>query len=130
MALDLRRPGTLDGHPERAAALAAIDPDWNPAWPIDWQRHYAAVRECLTGGAAVADLLPGDTVDGADVGRWLARQRERLEQLGIAPLPAPEKTPAKGRRSGSGAFERGVAGPLCAVQGPYRLCGARQPLSR
>lgn len=119
---NLRRPGALDGHPERAEALAAIDPDWNPAWPIDWQRHYAAVRECLTGGARVQDLLPGVTVDGADVGRWLARQREhavwqglkpgqreRLEQLGIAPLPAPETAAAKGRRSGSGAFERGVA---------------------
>ncbi|MEU6120244.1 Helicase associated domain protein [Streptomyces sp. NPDC047117] len=119
---NLRRPGALDGHPERAEALAAIDPDWNPVWPIDWQRTYAAVRECLTGGASVADLLPGVTVDGADVGRWLARQRahtawtklsagqrERLEQLGIEPLPAPEKAPGKGRRSGSGAFDRGVA---------------------
>ncbi|MFI9029901.1 Helicase associated domain protein [Streptomyces sp. NPDC053560] len=118
---NLRRPGALDGHPERAAALAAIDPDWNPAWPIDWQRHYAAVRECLTGGAAVADLLPGVTVNGADIGRWLARQREhttwtklsagqreRLEQLGIEPLPAP-KAASKGRKGGSGAFERGVA---------------------
>ncbi|MFD8740981.1 helicase associated domain-containing protein, partial [Streptomyces sp. NPDC059618] len=28
---NLRRPGALEGHPERAAALAEIDPDWNPA---------------------------------------------------------------------------------------------------
>ncbi|MFI8998651.1 Helicase associated domain protein [Streptomyces sp. NPDC053542] len=118
---NMRRPGALDGHPERAAALAAIDPEWNPAWPVDWQRHYAAVRECLAGGARVEDLLPGVTVSGADIGRWLARQREhttwsklsagqreRLEQLGIEPLPAP-KAVGKGRKGGSGAFERGVA---------------------
>ncbi|MFE6838586.1 helicase associated domain-containing protein [Streptomyces sp. NPDC057705] len=43
---NLRRPGTLASHPEREAALAAIDPDWNPAWAPDWQRHYAAVRRC------------------------------------------------------------------------------------
>ncbi|XCM34031.1 Helicase associated domain protein [Streptomyces parvus] len=28
----------------RAAALAAIDPDWNPDWPVGWQRHYAALK--------------------------------------------------------------------------------------
>ncbi|MEV0597677.1 Helicase associated domain protein [Streptomyces sp. NPDC050315] len=135
---NLRRPGALDGHPERAEALAAIDPDWNPDWPIDWQRHYAAVRACLTGGAAVADLLPGVTVDGADIGRWLARQREhtawtklsagqreRLEQLGIEPLPAP-KTAAKGLSGGSGAFERGVA----ALRQYKARTGSVSPISR
>jgi hypothetical protein len=25
---------------ERAQQLAAIDPDWNCPWPLDWQRHY------------------------------------------------------------------------------------------
>ncbi|POX36382.1 helicase [Streptomyces sp. Ru73] len=135
---NLRRPGALAGHPERAAALAAIDPDWNPAWPIDWQRHYAAVRECLTGGAAVADLLPGVTVNGNDIGRWLARQREhitwtklsagqreRLEQLGVEPLPAP-KAAGKGRKGGSGAFERGVA----ALRRYKARTGSVGPVSR
>ncbi|MFF1814005.1 hypothetical protein ACFVXW_33690 [Streptomyces sp. NPDC058251] len=28
---NLPRPGALQGHPAREAALAAIDPDWNPA---------------------------------------------------------------------------------------------------
>ncbi|GAA0454045.1 DEAD/DEAH box helicase [Streptomyces olivaceiscleroticus] len=135
---NLRRPGALDGHPERAEALEAIDPDWNPEWPIDWQRHYAAVRECLTGGARVEDLLPGVTVNGADIGRWLARQREhttwaklsvgqreRLQQLGIEPLPAPKAT-GKGRRSGSGAFERGVA----ALRQYKARTGSVGPISR
>ncbi|MFE6133912.1 helicase associated domain-containing protein [Streptomyces sp. NPDC056437] len=28
----------------RAALLAAIDPDWRPAWSVDWQRHYATLK--------------------------------------------------------------------------------------
>ncbi|MEV4441862.1 Helicase associated domain protein [Streptomyces sp. NPDC049577] len=118
---NLRRPGALAAHPQREEALAAIDPDWNPAWPVTWQRHYAAVRELLAEeDARLADVLPGVTVHGMDVGRWLERQREhavwqglmegqreRLEQLGITPLP-PVGAPAKARKGGS-AFERGVA---------------------
>lgn len=118
---NLRRPGALAGHPERAEALAAIDPDWNPAWPTGWQRHFAAVRRLLADGAAPAELLPGVTVHGMDVGTWLARQREhavwaglmpqqrdRLEQLGIEPLPAPPDPPAMVRKGGLGGFQRGV----------------------
>ncbi|QCS09539.1 helicase (plasmid) [Streptomyces clavuligerus] len=127
---NLRRPGVLDGYPERAAALAAIDPDWNPDWPVEWQRTYAYVRELLadegtsttTGsGTGIAVLQPGVTVHGTDVGRWLHRQRqhtvwrglmdgqrERLARLGITPLPAPAKTRGKAGK-GVGAFERGVA---------------------
>ncbi|MFG3034962.1 Helicase associated domain protein [Streptomyces sp. NPDC048253] len=119
---NLRRPGALDRHPERAAALAAIDPDWNPAWPVSWQRHYAAVRELLRDEDGQTEVQPGVTVSGMDVGAWLARQlqptvwqaladgqRERLEQLGIAPLSPARKAPAKPLKGGSGAFERGVA---------------------
>ncbi|GHF73959.1 helicase [Streptomyces mashuensis] len=177
---NLRRPGALDKYPERAEALAAIDRDWNPAWPLDWQRHYAAVRVLLgieddqdhdaetgTGvdagasgdasagagsgdgssisagggagavvgasagaagggageGATLDDLLPGVTVHGMDVGRWLERQREhavwaallpeqqqRLERLGVTPLPAPaaEETPVRARKGASAAFRRGL----------------------
>jgi superfamily II DNA or RNA helicase len=118
---NLRRPGALDGHPEWRAALEAIDPDWNPAWPADWQRHYAALRELLRDEQGT-EVLPGVTVAGQDIGRWLLRQRqpdvweqltdgqrERLEQLGIQPLPRKPETPAKARQGGSGAFERGLA---------------------
>ncbi|WP_405968629.1 helicase associated domain-containing protein [Streptomyces sp. NBC_00015] len=117
----LRRPGTLDGHPEWAAALEAIDPDWNPAWPADWQRHYAAVRELLRDEEGT-ELLPGVTVGGQDVGRWLLRQRQpgvwaglmdgqrqRLEALGVMPLTPEPETPAKASRGGSDAFKRGLA---------------------
>ncbi|PRH78254.1 helicase, partial [Streptomyces solincola] len=125
---NLRRPGALDCHPDWAAALEGVDRHWNPAWPAAWQRHYAAVRELLRGEDGQAVVLPGVTVHGMDVGRWLERQRqptvwaglseeqrELLEELGIAPLPeaeaatapGPAPTPA-GAASPAGAFERGA----------------------
>jgi hypothetical protein len=55
--------------------LKAIDPDWNPQWPADWQRHYAAVREMLVEESMPVSVEPGVTVHGMDVGRWLERQR-------------------------------------------------------
>ncbi|MFJ4577576.1 Helicase associated domain protein [Streptomyces sp. NPDC088846] len=116
---NLRRAGALDGHPEWDTALKEIDPDWNPQWSAEWQRHYAALRELVADEEGQADVLPGFTVHGMDIGKWLARQRKsevwqaltdgqrgRLEQLGITPpppeLPMPSTTPL-------GAFERGVA---------------------
>ncbi|MGW3451766.1 Helicase associated domain protein [Streptomyces sp. NPDC001076] len=124
---NLRRPGALDGHPEWKAALEAVDEDWNPVWPADWQRHYAALRELVAdedGRAGETEVLPGLTVHGMDIGKWLARQRkpevwqaladrqrERLQQLGIVP-PAPEpepEAPAEPSTAPLSAFERGVA---------------------
>ncbi|MFE2728923.1 Helicase associated domain protein [Kitasatospora sp. NPDC059327] len=112
-----RRSGAMDGQPGRAAALAEIDPDWNPDWPLAWQRQCAGVALCLDGGAAVADLVPGVTVDGDDIGRWLERQRwpavwkgllpgqrERLTRLGIQPHPSDVRGAAQG---GDGGVESG-----------------------
>ncbi|MFD7596308.1 Helicase associated domain protein [Kitasatospora sp. NPDC059812] len=120
-----RRPGALTGRPDRQEALAEIDPDWNPAWPLDWQRHYAAVADCLDGGAQLGDLLPGVTIHGLDIGRWLERQRqhhlwhgltdaqrERLTQLGVEPPAAPAEETAPRTKAGAGkpsAFDRGLA---------------------
>ncbi|MFE8017904.1 Helicase associated domain protein [Streptomyces antibioticus] len=121
---NLRRPGALDGRPEWRAALEAVDEDWNPSWPADWQRHYAALRELLRDEDGHTDVLPGVTIHGMDIGRWLAKQRqhdvwqglsagqrERLEQLGITPLPpeAERQAPTMASNGASGAFERGVA---------------------
>ncbi|MEV7004641.1 helicase associated domain-containing protein, partial [Streptomyces sp. NPDC093982] len=119
---NLRRPGALDKHPERAAALAAIDPDWNPAWPVTWQRHYAAVRELLRDEPESTQILPGVTVNGLDVGAWLAKQRkpavwqtltdgqrERLGTLGVAPLPPEPTAPSTAPQTALSAFERGIA---------------------
>ncbi|MFH8993042.1 Helicase associated domain protein [Streptomyces sp. NPDC017940] len=121
---NLRRPGALEGHPEWKAALEAVDEDWNPPWPADWQRHYAALRELVADEDGQAEVLPGFTVHGMDIGKWLARQRkpevwevltngqlERLEQLGIVPLaPAPElEASAKPSTTPLSTFERGIA---------------------
>ncbi|MFE5869538.1 Helicase associated domain protein [Streptomyces roseifaciens] len=119
---NLRRPGALDAHPEWKTALEAVDPYWNPPWPADWQRHYAALHELVADEAGQADVLPGVTVHGMDIGKWLAKQRqhtiwqdlmegqrERLEQLGITPLPPEQGTPTKAPKAASGAFERGIA---------------------
>ncbi|MGV9884903.1 Helicase associated domain protein [Streptomyces sp. NPDC003006] len=124
---NLRRPGALEGHPEWKTALEAVDEDWNPEWPAEWQRHYAALRELVAdeeGQAGAVEVLPGFTVHGMDIGKWLAVQRKpavwqaltdgqrgRLEQLGIT-LPAPELEPevsAKPSTAPVSAFEKGVA---------------------
>ncbi|MFD7436048.1 Helicase associated domain protein [Streptomyces sp. NPDC059861] len=119
---NLRRPGALDGHPEWAKALEQIDEHWNPAWPADWQRHYAAARELLRDEEGTADVLPGVTVHGMDIGRWLHKnrqhtawqslssgQRELLEEIGVASLPPEQEAPAPARKTGTGAFQRGIA---------------------
>ncbi|MFD1275459.1 helicase associated domain-containing protein [Streptomyces kaempferi] len=71
---NLRRPGALAGHPEREAALAAIDPDWNPAWP---------------------EVLPGFTVHGMDVGRFAQKPCPAAPAL----RPGGQKTWAKQPRT-------------------------------
>ncbi|MFE9333194.1 Helicase associated domain protein [Streptomyces sp. NPDC006925] len=128
---NLRRPGALDGRPEWEAALEEIDPDWNPSWPADWQRHFAALRELVReecreqGGGPSLLVLPGVTVHGMDIGRWLARQRkpevwaalaqgqrERLEAVGVtphAPAAVESEVSAESSTKPMSAFERGVA---------------------
>ncbi|MFE5549700.1 Helicase associated domain protein [Streptomyces sp. NPDC056534] len=125
---NLRRPGALDGKPEWEAGLKAIDEDWSPSWPTEWQRHYAVVREMLAEETILAYVEPGVTVHGMDIGGWLARQRKpevwaalvdgqrgRLEAIGVVPhAPEPEAPAAPVAAVGSsmapvGAFERGVA---------------------
>ncbi|MFH9298921.1 Helicase associated domain protein [Streptomyces sp. NPDC017520] len=119
---NLRRPGALEGHPEWKAALEAVDAHWNPAWPPEWQRHYAALRELLADEDDRSEVLPGFTVHGMDVGKWLAKQRqhtvwaglmeeqrELLEAVGVVPLPPEQAKPAKTPRKAVSAFEKGVA---------------------
>ncbi|WP_274535395.1 hypothetical protein [Streptomyces sp. CB00455] len=37
----------------------------------DWQRHYAYLAQLLAGRAQLADVVPGATLHGDDLGRWL-----------------------------------------------------------
>ncbi|MFC8900602.1 DEAD/DEAH box helicase [Streptomyces cinereoruber] len=123
---NLRRPGALDGKEEWKAALEAVDADWNPDWPLEWQRYYAVLREMFVEESALVHVEPGVTVHGMDIGRWLAKQRqpavwaalsggqrERLEAVGVTPLAAPAPVEpgesAKASTAPVNAFERGVA---------------------
>ncbi|MFJ9420256.1 Helicase associated domain protein [Streptomyces sp. NPDC101227] len=139
---NLRKTGGLGKDIERAAqrrqALERIDPYWNPPWPVAWQQRYAALAAVLADGATLAEILPGVTVGGQDIGAWLHTQRqgweqlsdgqrERLAELGAEPLPttevqAPAKT-VKVRKAGSAAFERGIAAlaQYIAREGHHRV---------
>ncbi|MFJ9551830.1 DEAD/DEAH box helicase [Streptomyces erythrochromogenes] len=128
---NIRRPGGLGKDPvraeRRAASLAAVDPDWNPAergWTVDWQRHYAYLTQLLAEGARLTAVVPGVTRHGEDIGRWLATQRRnwdrlnaeqqrRLATLGVKKAPPARKAAAKtatasGPRAGGDAFQKGL----------------------
>jgi superfamily II DNA or RNA helicase len=128
---NLRRKGGLGKDPKRAAEraqqLAAVDPNWNCPWPLDWQRHYRHLADLVDADGALPDIAPGVLMDGDDIGRWLQQQRkpsiwaqlsteqqERLTALGIKPLEAPSPAPAaaratKGPSKAQQAFQRGLA---------------------
>ncbi|MCX4682354.1 Helicase associated domain protein [Streptomyces sp. NBC_01433] len=82
---NFRKPGGLGKNAERARAreglLRAVDPDWNPPWPITWQRHYAGLKACVDGGATLVDLRPGMLVFGDDIGLWLLQQQKDWGRL-------------------------------------------------
>ncbi|MCX4547161.1 DEAD/DEAH box helicase [Streptomyces sp. NBC_01565] len=143
---NIRRPGGLGKDPERAGRraekLAAVDPDWNPrenGWTVDWQRHYAYLAQLLAGGARLADVMPGVTLHGEDVGRWLATQRRdfgklneeqqrRLGELGVKEAVRARKAPEKaavtsGPGAGGGAFQKGVEALAQYVAREGRLPG-------
>ncbi|MET8221538.1 DEAD/DEAH box helicase [Streptomyces hirsutus] len=127
---NLRRKGGLGKDPKRAAEraqqLAAIDPDWNCPWPLNWQRHYRILADLVDADGHLPDIAPGVLMDGDDIGRWLQRQREastwaqlsteqqeRLSVLGVQPVQVPFAAPEAGRAAkGSGkaqqAFQRGL----------------------
>ncbi|MGW1929956.1 Helicase associated domain protein [Streptomyces sp. NPDC001919] len=128
---NLRRKGGLGKDPERAAEraaqLAAIDPDWNCPWSLDWQRHYRVLADLVDADGSLPDIAPGVLMDGDDIGRWLTRQREprrwaqlsaeqqeRLTALGVTPVERPAPAPAaprstKGPNKAQQAFQRGLA---------------------
>ncbi|EST27853.1 hypothetical protein N566_23195, partial [Streptomycetaceae bacterium MP113-05] len=103
--LENLRKGVMAVTEKRDRALREIDEYWNPAWPVSWQRRYAALADLLegeTGEDRVPDVAPGVRVNGIDIGTWLqqqtspagwaqlaARQRQLLEKLGITAPAVP-----------------------------------------
>ncbi|MET9551080.1 Helicase associated domain protein [Streptomyces sp. NPDC006627] len=128
---NLRRKGGLGKDPkraaERAAQLAAIDPDWNCEWPLNWQRHYRVLADLVDADGHLPHIAPGVLMDGDDIGRWLQQQKQpgiwkllsteqqqRLSKLGIKAPVAPSPSPAAGRATkgpskAQQAFQRGLA---------------------
>ncbi|MCZ1011859.1 helicase associated domain-containing protein [Streptomyces lydicus] len=110
-----------------------IAPYWNPTWLTDWQRRYAALAAVLADGATLAEILPGVTVGGQDIGAWLhaqrtgweqlgEEQRARLAELGVEPLPAAEKeTPVKEAKA-----RKGVTASLSGHRSPGPVQGPRR----
>lgn len=145
---NLRRKGGLGKDQERAAEraqqLAAIDPDWNCPWPLDWQRHYRVLADLVDADGSLPEIQPGVLMDGDDIGRWLQRQsqpgtwaqlsteqQERLSKLGVKPVRAPSPAPAAKRatkRPGKAqqAFQRGLAALAQWVERE----GAHRPVPR
>jgi hypothetical protein len=64
---NLRRKDGLGKNPQRAATraaqLAAIGPDWNCPWPLDWQRHYRVLAELAADepGGHLPDIAPASS---------------------------------------------------------------------
>ncbi|MDQ0808290.1 superfamily II DNA or RNA helicase [Streptomyces sp. B3I7] len=150
LVANLRRKGGLGKAPERAAAragqLAAVDPDWNCPWPLDWQRHYRVLSDLAADepDGVLPDIAPGVLYEGDDLGKWLQRQKqpstwrllsteqqERLTKLGVqpdqppAPAPAAART-AKGLSKAQQAFQRGLAALTQWVERE----GAHRPVPR
>ncbi len=146
---NLRRKGGLGKDPkraeQRAKQLAAIDPDWNCPWPLNWQRHYRVLADLAAdeAGGVLPDIAPGVLFEGDDLGKWLKRQKnpstwkllsseqqERLTTLGIKPTPAPPAAPTAGRAAkgpkAQQAFQRG----LTALAQWVEREGAHRPVPR
>ncbi|MEV7525846.1 helicase associated domain-containing protein [Streptomyces sp. NPDC091371] len=89
---------------------------------MDWQRQYAGLRALLAGGARLANIVPGVTWHGEEIGRWLATQRRdfgrlneeqqrRLTEFGAKPARSVRaRTAAATTTSGRAAeaFHKGV----------------------
>ena len=143
---NLRRRSGLGKDPvraaERAKQPAAIDPDWNCPWPLDWQRHYRVFADLADADGHLPEIAPGVLMDGDDIGRWLQgqakcwgqlseEQQRRLSALGVKPAARPAVAPtAKDAPAGaikaSMAFQRGVQ----ALTQYVAREGADKPISR
>lgn len=97
--LAVSQPTTLDGfalgkwlnfqrHRQRTAGrptrlghkLAALDPWWNPPWPLTWQRSYCAAHHHTHGLPEGVEWWPG-APDLEQARQWLSMQQESRPHL-------------------------------------------------
>ncbi|WP_391516433.1 Helicase associated domain protein [Methylobacterium sp. NPDC014739] len=148
---NLRRKGAKNGlgkdpkrAAERAAQLAAIDPDWNCPWPLDWQRHYKVLADLVDADGHLPNIQPGVHFEGDDLGKWLQRQKqastwaqlsteqqERLTSQGVQPTDAPSPAPAAARSmKASGKAQQAFQRGLTALTQWVEREGANRPVPR
>ncbi|MCL6737433.1 helicase associated domain-containing protein [Streptomyces neyagawaensis] len=100
--------GRLD--PQRAADLAAIDPDWQLPHGPDWHRKYHLLRTHLAAGHDPAALDHHTVLGTVKIGSWLhrqlthwdtlaRRQQSLLTALHLTPKTHPMTTSRPGRRT-------------------------------
>lgn len=68
-------------YPERAEALNALDPYWNPAWDLDWQHDYARIRHRMDTTPWRASYQPQPTPDEYAWDHWIDQQITHLDHL-------------------------------------------------
>ncbi|MEU4303871.1 helicase associated domain-containing protein, partial [Kitasatospora aureofaciens] len=78
----LRRQARRGTVPQ-APLLTAIDPWWNPPWPLTWQRRYGSVRT-HTRSEGPLDPTTGSTDLPPHTRRWLHTQLAHYDQLAPA----------------------------------------------
>ncbi|MEV5281736.1 hypothetical protein [Streptomyces sp. NPDC051993] len=48
---------------------------------MNWQRHHVGLQALLAGGATLAEIVPGVTCRGDDIGRWFTTQQGDWHRL-------------------------------------------------
>ncbi|MFF9788922.1 helicase associated domain-containing protein [Streptomyces nigrescens] len=111
---------------KRSLALDAIDPWWNPPWPLAWQRAYADVRRLVESGQQL-DTSAGFPGIDAELARWLSQQQVTAQSLHpdqrcllaeIGMVERSKKTPVAGGDDQDAPPPRSGGPPLHARGGP------------
>lgn len=87
----MRRKGGLgkdeDQAVKRAQQLAAIDPDWDCPWPLNWQRHYRVLADLVEADGHLPYIAGGVVYDGV----WVSNTKSRRDKLTAEQLEALRK---------------------------------------
>ncbi|MGQ4374796.1 Helicase associated domain protein [Streptomyces sp. SAS_267] len=134
---ECRRKDNAQTLPENhAAQLTALDPWWNPGWPLTWRRAYAHAKAHRDAGGSPD--VPGSftTPDGFKLGQWLSRQRNNFDSLhveqaklliGIGITPHVDSIYPEAFRTERGRdFRRGLVAASCYLAREGHLDVPRQ----